>query len=138
MAAVVGIVSAGVGIASFAAQTVVSINTLKDAYRYNQRNAPENIMGIIDYLEYLELVLKQVQPSEENPIVGHAIRSCQSTFTKVERALDSLLKKMDKKPFKKKPAWKSAKLQISREIRAQIEEIRDELDSMAIMLNLFV
>lgn len=133
-----GIVSAGVGIASFVAQVVVSINALKDAYRYNQRNAPENIMEIIGRLKFLKSVLEKVQPSEGNPIVDHAIQSCQSTFTKLERALDSLLKKMDKKPFKKKPAWKSAKLQISRQIRAQIEEIRAELDSMAIMLILFV
>lgn len=124
-----GVVSAGVGIASFAAQVFGSIKTLKDAYEYNQKKAPENLNKIIDRLEFLKSVLEKLEPYEGNPIVDRAIRSCQSTFRNVEEALDVLSQKVNRK---------SVKFQVSEKIREQIEEIRSELLWLIMTLNLLV
>lgn len=138
MAEIVGTISACVGIASFAAQVFGSIKTLKDSYEYNHKKAPENLEKIIDRLEFLKLVLKKLEPYEGNPIVDHAIHSCQSTFSNVEEALDVLLRKVNRKSPGKNANWKPAKFQLSEKIREQIDEIRSELLWVIMSLNLFV
>ncbi|RAO70065.1 uncharacterized protein BHQ10_006077 [Talaromyces amestolkiae] len=136
MAEIVGIVSAGVGIASFAAQVFGSIKTLKDVYEYNQKKAPENLDKIVDRLEFLKLVLEKLEPYEGNPIVDRALRSCQSIFRNVEEALDVLLQKVNRKSPGKKANRKPAKFQVSEKIREQIDEIRSELVWVIMALNL--
>lgn len=138
MAEIVGVISAGVGITSFAAQVFGSIKALKDTYQYNQKNAPENLNKIIDRLEFLKSVLEILQPYEGNPIVDHAIRSSQSTFRNVEGALHSLMEKVNRKSSRNKVDWKPVKFQLSAKIREQIEEIRSELFWVIMTLNLFV
>lgn len=132
MAEAIGFASAGVGIASFVVQIFSSISALKATHLYNREQAPGELHNLTNNLEFLKLSLERLQPFEGNPLVDHAVRNCQSVYNDVNKALISLLEKMHRSQSRKKTNWK---LNLSPQIREQIEDIGNKVSRVFQMLN---
>ena len=83
MAEVVGVVSAGVGIAAFIVQITGNISRLQEIRDYNQHKAGDEIGFLVRRLEFLRNVLLPLQLYEGNPVVDLAI----TTSTRLEMRL---------------------------------------------------
>lgn len=97
MAQALGVVSAGVGIASFAIQVVGRINDLKNTYRYNKQTFSVDLENLSRRLEVLQSTLCALQPLEGNPLIDLAIGNCWSIYSKADLALESLIEDVKKR-----------------------------------------
>ncbi|KAJ5219968.1 hypothetical protein N7468_009172 [Penicillium chermesinum] len=135
MAELVGVISGGVGIASFALQISSNVNSLRRTYQYNRNKASQELEELAHRLEFLNLLLEDLQPFEGKPSVDLAIRSCQYIYHDMDKALKLLQEKMHRAPAGWKGDWKLAKGCLSRQIREEIHDIGHKLIWMTQMMN---
>lgn len=91
MAEVVGVLSAGAGIASFLIQLKTGIETLQRAVKYNRNQVTGDLEHLSEDLETLRNLVKDLQDSQHNPLLGFIVRHCQRTFIDFETHLHKLL-----------------------------------------------
>jgi hypothetical protein len=136
MAEVLGIVSAGVGIAAFVLQITGRINALQEACKFDQGKAVGELSCLSDRLEALRQTLLYIKAFEGHPIVALTIRNCSMTYSGVDVALKRLLAKFPDEPTDRRRRWKSIKSVISRGGKEEIKEIREKITDAVNDLNL--
>ncbi|BCS21477.1 ankyrin repeat domain-containing protein [Aspergillus puulaauensis] len=107
MAEVVGVVSAGVGIAAFIVQITGNISRLKEIRDYNQNKAGDEIEFLVRRLEFLQNVLVSLQSYEGNPIVDIAIKNCQLEYSRVDDILQRVAETISRAQADRSKKWKT-------------------------------
>lgn len=107
MAEVIGVVSAGVGIAAFIVQITGNISRLKEIRDYNQNKAGNEIDFLVRRLEFLQNVLVPLQSYEGNPIVDIAIKNCQLEYSRVDDILQGVAETMSRAQADRSKKWKT-------------------------------
>ena len=138
MAELLGIVSAGVGIAAFALQITGSIDALREVRKFNQGKAAGELSCLSGRLETLRQVLLYIKAFEGHPIVDLMISNCSVTYSGVDVALKRLLAKFPDESTDRRHRWKLIKLVLSREVKEEIKEIREKITDVTNDLNLCV
>src|SRR6266566_4506214 len=90
MAELLGVVSAGFGIVSFALQISDTIQALR---HIKNGEAAEDLNLLSERLEILQRILHDLESFEEHPAVSAAIKHSQQRYDRVERELKKLLAK---------------------------------------------
>jgi hypothetical protein len=123
MAEVVGIVSAGIGIAAFVVQITSTIDRLKTAYEFNQSKANVELDVIVRRLEVLREILLSLEQIQGPRFVELAINNCQLTYSRADTALQQVT---DKLSYLRDRRWRIARH--TAEIRDNLEEASLKLD----------
>jgi len=129
MAEVVGLVSAGVGLASFTLQ-------VSDKLRALQRIKHVEVELLSGRLEVLRGMLDSLQPFEENPAVSAAIRRSQQLYCHAEDELEKLLLKLPKDVVEGKQRFKMLKLALSGQVEKKLQGIRSYINDLISLLDL--
>ncbi|KAL4798546.1 hypothetical protein BDV19DRAFT_396470 [Aspergillus venezuelensis] len=96
MAEVVGVVSAGIGIATFALQVNGTIKQLRDIRSYAKGQAGDDVVALVGRLEMLRLILLSIDSRQPSATIDLAVHNCQSAYSKVDTALQQLNLKLAK------------------------------------------
>ncbi|KAL4760385.1 ankyrin repeat domain-containing protein [Aspergillus foveolatus] len=132
MAEVVGVVSAGIGVAAFALQISETIRRLRDIREYSKNKASGELESLIRRLEGLReklLFLETVQTSRiTSRMVDSAIENCQLEYSSVDNTLQRMSEKL---------SHLGKKLQGARHgegIKSQLSDVGQRLDSVILDL----
>ncbi|KAJ0416246.1 hypothetical protein BJY00DRAFT_317017 [Aspergillus carlsbadensis] len=123
MAEVVGVVSAGIGIAAFVVQITSTIERLKTAYEFNQSKASAELDDIVRRLEVLREILLSLGEIQGPRFVELAINNCQLAYSRAETALQQVV---DKLSYLRDRRWRFARH--TTEIRDNLKEANLALD----------
>lgn len=107
MAEVVGVVSAGIGVAAFIVQITGNISRLKEIRDYNQHKAGDEIEFLVRRLEFLQNVLVPLQSYEGNPVVDIAIKNCQLEYSRVDDILQRVAETIYRAQAERSKKWKT-------------------------------
>lgn len=135
MAEVVGVISAGAGIASFLIQVTSGIESLRRAIKYNRHEAVGHLEFLSADLETLQKLVSGLQNSRDNPLVGVIIRHCQQTWDEFDIVLNKLLQVFgDEKSqgTRRNPLRKIGMLSLNAE--DDIKDLRGKVSSIIKML----
>ncbi|KAL3468596.1 hypothetical protein BJX64DRAFT_295762 [Aspergillus heterothallicus] len=94
MAEVVGVVSAGVGIAAFLLEVTRTIKRLRSASKFNRDNAGVEVEFIIRRLEVLEQVLLSLKDVSGTTALGLAIDNCCSAYKDIDITLQQVIERL--------------------------------------------
>jgi hypothetical protein len=128
--------ASGMAVASLAIQLVDSVREIRRFFR-TLKDAPEELIRLLDLLEHMELMLdnigKLVEPdSDISPSVLKAIRTCEKALNK----LGALIQKVKRESSAQSPLKRSLgffKLACKKE---EVEEIETQVDRAVNNLNL--
>jgi hypothetical protein len=135
MAEVVGLVSAGVGIAAFALQLASTIDTLHQICTINPSDVTKDLQSLSKKLEILHQFVLSLEPWEGCPPVHSMIDYVQSQYKDIEPALEELLAKFGDENGGQRRRWKRVKLVLSSHTK-QIERIRQDINDITASLTL--
>ncbi|KAG8160641.1 hypothetical protein KVR01_008905 [Diaporthe batatas] len=90
MAELIGAISAGIGIASFALQVGKGINNVQKAIRYNRHHASADFESLESDLNNLYRLIEDLRGSQDSALVSSAVANCQHAYTELEPDLDRL------------------------------------------------
>lgn len=90
MAELVGVLSAGTGIASFLFQVGMGIERIRKTISYNRHQASVDLESVAADFEKLQEVIKDIQDSRNHALIALAIERCRQMFAEVETELDRL------------------------------------------------
>lgn len=131
MAEVVGLVSAGVGLASFSLQ-------VSDKLRALRRIKDVDMELLSGRLEVLQGMLASLEPFEEHPAVSAMIRPLQQLYSLAESELENLLAKFPKGIADGKRRVKMLKLALYNQVEKKLQIIRGYINELISMLDLVV
>lgn len=131
MAEVVGLVSAGVGLASFSLQ-------VSDKLRALRRIKDVDVELLSRRLEVLQGMLASLEPFEEHPAVGAMIRPLHQLYSLAESELEKLLAKFPKDIADGKRRVKMLKLALRNQVEKKLQIIRGYINELISMLDLVV
>ncbi|KAL4866007.1 hypothetical protein BDV12DRAFT_210727 [Aspergillus spectabilis] len=94
MAEVVGVVSAGIGIAAFALQVKGTIERLRDSREYNKSKAGDELESLVRRLEVLRQILLFLETVQTSTMVDLAIENCQLAYSSVDITLQRVSEKL--------------------------------------------
>ncbi|KAL2825876.1 hypothetical protein BJY01DRAFT_256150 [Aspergillus pseudoustus] len=94
MAEIVGVVSAGFGLAGFIVQITESIGRLREARVFIRQKAPGEVELLIGRLEYLRQILLSLDDFEGHRIVDLAIDHCQLVYSSVDHTLQTIFERL--------------------------------------------
>lgn len=94
MAEVVGVVSAGIGLAAFALQVADKIERLKDLRQFNKGQAEEELEFLIQRLEVLRANLLSFETVQRSSAVDRAVSNCQLAYSSVDDILQRATRKL--------------------------------------------
>jgi hypothetical protein len=127
-----GIVASGLGVASFAIQVGDSIMKLKNLWDA-VKEAPADIKCLLEEIEILSLVLREVEPihnSNERPVNSPSGTRCLELCRRTADILESVAKDLDDETRRKKRMG-GIKAVLKNE---SINKLRDRLRSAQTML----
>lgn len=143
MAELIGVLSAGAGIASFLLQVGTGIETIRKTINYNRHQASVELESIAVEFEKLQEVIKGIQDSQNHvkdrqdswnhALIALSIEGCRQTFTEVEGELGRLSRIFEPK---KSPKSRLALLKTQlmsraeenvRNMKSKVQQIRDRL-----------
>src|SRR5262245_6962981 len=127
MAEIIGIVSAGFGIAAFALQVSGSNRALRDARKLSGGKAAEELDIILHRLEGLHRALDCLGKYDEHPVVRIIVQNCSTMYAGIETSLLVLMAKLPDKSTDDRQRWKSLKLAFSREVKEEIKEVQGRI-----------
>lgn len=126
MAELVGVLSAGTGIASFLFQVGTGIETIRKTISYNRHQASVDLESVAKDFEKLHKVLKDIQDSQNEALIAFATEQCQQTFTEVEAELGTLSQIFGhNKPPKSR--LKSLKTQLMSKAEDNVKSMKNKL-----------
>ncbi|KAH6892387.1 hypothetical protein B0T10DRAFT_537419 [Thelonectria olida] len=135
MAEVVGLVSAGVGIAAFALQLASTINKLHQICTLKPCEVTKDLHSLSKKLQILHQFVLSLKPWEGCPPVDAMINHVQSQYGDIELALEELLAKFGEENVDHRQRWKRIKLVLSSHAK-QIERIRQDINDITASLTL--
>ncbi|KAH8892284.1 ankyrin [Thozetella sp. PMI_491] len=91
MAELVGVVSAGFGIASFALQVAGTIDAIR---KIKSGKVIEDLAIVAERLEHLNVTLAYLSSTDRHPAVDRAAEFCQRRYARIDAALAKILKKL--------------------------------------------
>ncbi|GAB1213218.1 hypothetical protein ATERTT37_002367 [Aspergillus terreus] len=94
MAEVVGVVSAGIGMAAFAFQVADKIERLKDLRQFNKGKAEDELEFLIQRLEVLRANLLSFETVQRSSAVDRAVSNCQLAYSSVDDILQRVTGKL--------------------------------------------
>ncbi|KAL7622449.1 hypothetical protein AAE478_007954 [Parahypoxylon ruwenzoriense] len=133
MAELLGVISAGFGIASFALQISGTIQALR---RIKNGEAAEDLNLLSDRLEILHDILHRLEAFEEHSAVSATIKHCQQRYSRIEGVLAKLLAKFPGDATDPKYRLKRLKIALSRQVREDVRDIRDSVNDVILQLHL--
>ncbi|KAL3459196.1 hypothetical protein BJX64DRAFT_206727 [Aspergillus heterothallicus] len=96
MAEVIGVVSAGFGIAAFGHQIAGSVRRLRETRNFIQNKAPDEVDHLANRLEFLRQTLLSLESFDGHQIVDTAIAHCQNVYSGVDHAVDNIVVRLSK------------------------------------------
>lgn len=143
MAELIGVLSAGAGIASFLLQVGTGIETIRKTISYNRHQASVDLESIAVEFEKLQEVIKGIQDSQnlakdrqdswKHTLIALSIDGCRQTFTEVEDELGRLSQMFEhKKTSKSRLALLKTQLMSKAEenvknMKKKVQQIRKNL-----------
>lgn len=124
MAEIVGVVSAGIGVAAFALQISETIRRLRDIREYGKNKASAELKSLDRRLERLRKILLFLETVQTSRMVDLAIEDCQLEYSSVDDTLQRMSEKL---------SHLGKKLQSARHsegIKNQLRDIGQRLDSV--------
>jgi hypothetical protein len=88
MAEIVGIVSAGIGLAAFVVQVSGNIGRLRETRDFVQNKAAPEVGLLTGRLEFLRQILLSLDDFQGHKFVDLAIGHCQLVYSRVDTAVD--------------------------------------------------
>ncbi|KAI3319693.1 hypothetical protein HD806DRAFT_508770 [Xylariaceae sp. AK1471] len=135
MAELIGVVSAGFGIASFALQLSDTINALRQV----KNGEVEKELGLLSKrLEFIQQILGSLESFEELPAVSAAITESHRMHEQLEQKLQRLLAKLPPDCTHLKSRFKTLKLAFSPSLKQDIEKLEDRANAMISQLTLAI
>lgn len=129
MAELVGVLSAGTGIASFLFQVGTGIETIRKTISYNRHQASVDLESVAADFEKLQKVIKDIQDSQNHALVALAIERCRQMFTEVETELDRLSQIFGNKKSPKS-RLKSLKTQLMSKAEDSVKKTRSKVQQI--------
>ncbi|KAL4736627.1 hypothetical protein BDV11DRAFT_10110 [Aspergillus similis] len=129
MAEVVGMVSAGIGVAAFALQVSDTIRRLRDIREYNKSKAGEELMSLDRSLEGLREILLSLETGQTSRQVDLAIENCQLEYSSIDIALQQISEKLSHLSGKKLQSARHGE-----RIKDQLRDVGRKLDSVILVL----
>ena len=129
---VVGVVSAGVGIAAFAHQIATHIHTLRSIRKFNRGKAPAEIRQLVADLQFLERIASRLGdydfPAAWNPLPMY-------TLAEINTSIQQLVAKLE---GSQSGRWDRLKSGFSREAKEGIEEVRGRIRHVTSLFTLSI
>ncbi|CAD6452064.1 a16ff784-813b-4995-b4de-8d5ee30518a8 [Sclerotinia trifoliorum] len=131
MAEALGVASGAIGIVSFAVQLGDGILKLKSFWDA-VKDAPEEILYILDELDTTRLLLKEIEDSLGNqttsPAAARSLRLCQKGMD----TLNNTVKELDKE-MRKRKKWGGVKVAMKKELLEKMEKRLEKANSLMTM-----
>ncbi|KAL4965008.1 ankyrin repeat domain-containing protein [Aspergillus stella-maris] len=123
MAEIVGVASAGIGVAAFALQVDGAIKRLRDIREYTKSKAGEDADLLIRRLEVLQQNLLLLENRQTSTALARAVENCQSVYSSVDTALQKVNSKLSSSSRSRLRG-----LRHGEGLRTQLEDIGRKLD----------
>lgn len=137
MAELLGVISAGIGIAAFALQIASSIHALRDISASQPPEVTQDLGLLAGRLQIVYEELQILQPSENLPGVNGMVSHCHDRYCPIKLQLDKLSDKFSSQVAGRGSRWKRLKLVRWREVKDQIKEIESRINDIIHVLNLY-
>ncbi|KAJ0421512.1 hypothetical protein BJY00DRAFT_109793 [Aspergillus carlsbadensis] len=96
MAEIIGVVSAGIGLAAFVVQISGNIRRLRETRDFVQNKAAAEVGELIGRLEFLRQILLSLDDFQGHKIVELAIGHCQLVYSSVDATVDKVVERLSK------------------------------------------
>jgi hypothetical protein len=137
MAEVVGLVSAGVGIAAFALQISSGIRTLRQL-RLKPEDVNKEVTVLLENLTILHQVVSSLKAWERYQPIDDAISLVQRRYEDIEPILRDLGEKYQVQGERHRHHWKRVRSMLSEDPKEQMENLRKNIDGSISILNLYM
>jgi hypothetical protein len=137
MAEVVGLVSAGVGVAAFALQISSGIRTLRQL-QLKPEEAHKDVTVLLETFTILYQVVSSLKASERYQPIDDVISHVQRRLEDIEPILRGLGEKYQVQGDKHRHRWKRVRSMLSEDPKQQIRNVGEKINGSIFILNLYI
>ncbi|KAL3444406.1 hypothetical protein BJX65DRAFT_173999 [Aspergillus insuetus] len=130
MAEIVGVVSAGIGLAAFVVQISGNIGRLRETRDFVQNKAAAEVKLLTGRLEFLRQILLSLNDFQGHKIVEHAIGHCQLVYSSVDATVDRIVDRLSKTESSKLSTVRKA-----RDLKDEVMAASEKVDFITNELN---
>lgn len=137
MAEVVGLVSAGVGIAAFALQISSGIRALRQL-QLKPEQAQKDVTDLLKRLTILHQIVSSLKACEQYQPIDDVISLVQHRYEDIEPILRDLGERYQVKREGHRHHWKRVRSMLSEDAKHQMSNLRETINDSIMILNLYM